>query len=153
MELGEARGERVCVVCYEPTNDHLKPCGHLICETCTVKWFTKRVVCPICIAVPYATSVRRSVCDGECDVIIPTFPLGLVLTNNAGAVVVKSTHKKDSAHKGGVRQGDTITYVNDIPVRRHVDAIGVIRSAEEQNVCVVLTIRRVRRPCCLFRCF
>jgi hypothetical protein len=153
MELGEARGDRLCVVCYEPTSDHLKSCGHLLCGSCAVKWFAKRVVCPICIAVPYATTVRRPVRDGEHDVIVLTFPLGLVLMNRSDSVLVKSTHAKDSAHRSGVRHGDTITFVNDIPVCRHADAIGVIRAAEQRNVPVVLTIRRARRACCHFRCF
>ena len=156
QEMVIVSAAKECVVCYEPTVDFVKPCTHPLCAKCAYKWFEKKTVCPMCIEVPCGFSVRRPVQLGGRDITIPTTPLGVTLINQSGKVIVKTAYEYDTAFKNGVRPGDIILFVNDIPASSHEKAISVIKSAERNGVSVVLSVEAPsskRKKTCPWGCF
>lgn len=136
-----------CIVCYAETGDFLRPCGHSMCQTCALKWFTKKLVCPYCNATPYAHVVDNpaaSPLDGV-DVQVTGAQNGVVLTSLHGRVTVSKTEPGKSFHAANVVQGDVITHINNIRVVHHTDATCILDACKANNIPRCLTVVSARR--------
>ena len=119
-----------CVVCYEMTNECCMPCRHPMCMECSLKWFHKKTICPTCRQVPSSYCSSRVVLDGERDVLITSFPLGFAVCDQRDNVCVTKVVPRGAAAKTGIRSGDRIVHINDIPVQRQEDLMLIIRCNE-----------------------
>lgn len=143
-----------CVVCFEPTAECCMPCRHPMCHQCSSKWFRKKTICPMCRQVPASYHSERPVADGERDVVISSFPLGLTVWNRGRDVCVAKTVARDSAARAGLRPGDRIVHVNDIPVQRHGDMIEICRCNEVNGTPLrigIVPVPRESKPSWRFR--
>ena len=84
--------EDECVVCYEMTTDRVVPCNHTICASCARSWFTRRIVCPLCLQLP----CKLVTSDGgdETDVFFDRPPIGVTVTTRSNEVIVKAVQRK-----------------------------------------------------------
>lgn len=144
-----------CCVCFEPTADLTHPCRHPVCDACLSRWLLRdRVDCPICrdtlLYGPRQDGGERWADDNVVLVCFSSDPLvrehvGIRLRQAGRQVVVQAVHRKDLAHARGVRAGDTLSYVNNIPIVSVRSAIRVVDAATERKHSLVLTVRRPKR--------
>ena len=139
--------EDECVVCYEMTTDRVVPCNHTICASCARSWFTRRVVCPLCLQLP----CKLVTSDGgdETDVFFDRPPIGVTVTTRSNEVIVKAVQR--SAFKKGIRVGDIVRHVNDIPVTRHTDVISIVQNCEKHNLSIKLGMNLTAKPWFTYR--
>ena len=87
-------------------------------------------------------------------------PFGITLCNRYGKVIIKISNKNNAAFRNGVRNGDVILYVNDIPMSTHHNVVNVINSAKSNHVSITLTVvkseqvllkKRLSYMCSFFR--
>lgn len=136
-----------CVICYESTEDAILPCQHAVCKTCAGRWFSRKVICPMCMQIPAAYPLE-DVCEfmGK-HVFITQSPIGLAVSHSRGRVVVKHVKRKQFAYKSGLRKGDVIHSVNGIPVKTHSDTISIINRAEDSKISIRIRASGVAQWC------
>lgn len=140
-------------MCYEATTDRLAPCDHAVCGRCARRWFLTKLTCPFCLRVPCALVDGRRPRLLERELVVRPGPIGLTMASPDGRVFAKGLTPGEAAHRAGLRAGDLITHVNNVPVRDHRGASSVIKSAEAEAT-APLTLRvvpaaRARLAACL----
>lgn len=140
-----------CLACYGFTCDQLLPCKHYVCASCTHKWLVgmKKMNCPMCRQVVVSVSPSLDVaCKGSILSLHPKpkRPVGVAMRNHAqeGVVIVKVV-KDEIADCAGVKPGDWITHINNIPILQHAHAASIIDRASEHGMDIELRLRRPTR--------
>lgn len=162
-----------CVICLRHISNSvaISPCLHRFCETCITTSLTYKVRCPICRRVPTSLEVQTSkyestlthfVKDIACAVRPPEARLGITLSQLSlqhGVKIVR-LHRRQSAYASGLRKGDVLIRMNNIPCTTVYGVIGVLdalkHQAKQENatrVATCLVIRRTRLGELLQRAF
>ena len=132
-----------CVVCYNPTMNVCKPCGHSVCRVCLGKWFARdKISCPYCtrvIAYPTGDEMDITVNDIVID-IQPHVHAGITLQSYATGVKVTKLTKNDKAYISGVRVGMIITHINMIPVKVALSATNIIQVVKQNGGVLIFTV-------------
>lgn len=133
-----------CVVCLEPTTAALEPCRHSLCSTCAGRWLPKSPTCPVCRGVVVAARLPYACLDGALAVVVPSpvRPLGVTLTDAPGGTRIVRLVRKDEGWRCGLRRGDLVTHVNEIPVQHHSHAVRIVDAAMGCGAPLVLHVRR-----------
>ena len=139
-----------CVVCFEPTDAVLEPCRHVLCGNCAGRWLPRSPTCPACRRVVVSAPLPAVCPDGALTVVpSPRLPLGITLANAPGGTRIVRLVREDEGWRCGLRPGDLVTHVNQIPVQDHGNAVRIIEAA---TGCGAPTVLHVRRRA-LFRCW
>ena len=132
-----------CPICLQHhTLISIKPCTHRFCTRCICKWLQNKSNCPLCKCMVLDLGLSNT-----CDVRIPPYSsdvhFGITLTNNAtDHIIIKHVNSKDIAYRHGLRIGDKICMVNDIPLngKHHSCVIAMINDAKrlelELRICL-----------------
>ena len=137
--------EGECAVCLQETSNTLQPCKHVVCATCIDQWVAKRHnTCPYCRGILVGLRSTEPT-GGNVKLVLRGDHAGITLVNDNGAVRVRKVVLCDRAYRAGLRPGDVITHLNDIPVNRHADAVAIVNRATQARVDLVVTVKR-RRP-------
>jgi len=124
-----------CVSCYAPTQNTVQPCAHSMCEPCAAKWVVAmdKRSCPLCrgIVVRIGPSPEEGllvhgrtvwVVGKEVRVSVASIPSRM-------GVCVVAVAEVAAAYAAGIRRGDILTHINDIPLHAHDQAISIIDRA------------------------
>lgn len=145
--------EEECPVCYHPTTNRVRPCGHIVCEACIRRWVgTSKVACPSCrgVLVEMTTPrTRPSSPSVRIDFPKEGMTAGVTFSNAEGGVVVERLTDASRARECGLRKGDVVVRINDIPVTTHGNAVAIVDRATETGVPITCTLlRKKRRSLC-----
>ena len=140
---GESTDE--CVVCYEPTDGYVVPCGHRLCRACGLEWFPRRASCPYCVRTPLAHAPvlrpRRTRPGGGRLLRVRVHSgLGLTVTSPEGVVTVCAVPRRGTCHAAGLRCGHVIVEVNGILVTSHDVAIALMEGCQRAGVAILLHV-------------
>lgn len=134
-----------CPVCYEPTRDMVRPCGHALCARCAAKWLCKECICPMCRG-PVVPLVALSPTRAQRHLCIqfpqPRQHVGITVRDHPSGVLVLHVHDKDRAAYHGLRRGDVITHVNGVSVRNHHTVVSITNLASEHGLPLVYSLKR-----------
>ena len=154
---------RECVVCEAETCIRLRPCNHTVCMKCTKLWTERSVTCPVCRRAIEGCHGREEGAKGEVEeagVLVrcslgPYHHAGVTLDHGVkkGRVVVTRINRKDAFFRHGMRVGDSVLSVNDLPVKSSHVAIAIVEACRKSEQCVVLHIeqRRVKWVECVLK--
>lgn len=141
-----------CSICFELIeNSCVGSCMHHYCYKCLIKWISfGGIICPSCKQTIYEIKM-----DKEFDLInnpnnsnniveeytkkitlnfISDQPPGITIQNiNGFGVKIIKLNKKDVCYKSGLREGDIILKLNNIPCYNHNDAIKIIKNSFEKR--------------------
>lgn len=126
--------QRECAVCLLPClRDpvELRACGHRFCRACVVKALQYRTSCPVCRTVPAGIFPLTPSTDAASYGLASTEHFGITLGKADEGVRVLKLTPTDVAHRIGIRRGDIILAINDVPCRTHEEAIEVLRKIKE----------------------
>lgn len=132
-----------CSICLDPPSMPLTtPCDHVFCSSCLYEWISKSkdCRCPMCRDIIHRLPAEQTICH----VRIPPFPAGVTVTNeiSTGKVIVININKRDSAYCNGLRRGQIIRKINNIPIFTHEQCIGIIEACLRKRECVHCEIER-----------
>ena len=152
-----------CPICFELIeNSCIGSCMHHFCYKCLTKWISfGGLICPSCKFHIYEIKLDKEFdsLNNPCNSnkLIEDYtkkleinffnnqPPGITICNIKGfGVKVIKLNKKDSCYKSGLREGDIILKLNNIPCYNHNDAITIIKKYFEkrQNIfCDLLIIK------------
>jgi hypothetical protein len=146
-----------CAVCLQETSNRLQPCKHAVCGTCIDTWVAKHhMTCPMCRGVLTGTGRAPDTSKSLLQIVLKNGAhAGVTLVNDAmsGGVRVRRLVLCDRAYRAGLRPGDVITHLNDLPVQRHADAVAIVNRATQVQEDVIVTVHRQRRPWWWRMCF
>ena len=136
-EMGPYMSDDECCICFHPTENTVEPCQHRMCKECIVRWSRRTMRCPMCKACLLSPCPLQTLNTASCNTTIhfdvPSHSkVGITLCEtNRGRVRVKAVQPKDLAHRNGLRKGNIITHINDLPVSSHHAAISIINQAQD----------------------
>lgn len=155
MSARSAESEAECAVCLEPTQHHLHPCDHIVCDSCERQWRKQSNACPLCrgVVIPLdegvATMPRRTKYANL--VVTIEFPPethgGITLQNSAWfphTVYVRRMHARDQCATCGLKRGDYVLAIDDVAVPSHEIGIRLIDHAARVQKSVRMHVRRFR---------
>lgn len=141
-----------CPICFELIeNSCVGSCMHHFCYKCLTKWISfGGLVCPSCKNAIYEIKF-----DKEFDILnnpnnknniiqeytrkiklnfVSELPPGITIQNmNGFGVKIIKLNKNAVCYKSGLRIGDIITKLNNIPCYNHNDAIKIIKNSYEKR--------------------
>lgn len=127
-----------CPICFNEMVSssirYIRSCGHQLCETCCIDWLTKNPTCPLCrknivgIISPYR--------DTKQILVIPRGEMGITLTEHTKGLQVLNVVLNDDASKAGMKSGDIIISINNIPFTNPAIAVKMIEDAK--NECEII---------------
>lgn len=126
-----------CCICFYATANRISPCGHLMCKECILRWCHTTNTCPLC------KNVVLSPCP-MCDLkptdepslyvkVCPDRMIGITLTDVRVGVRLKTVDRHSLAHRLGMRRGQIVTHVNDIPMTTPHDLIEMVYEARVRS--------------------
>lgn len=134
-----------CIVCMMETSTFIPNCGHRICRDCAIKWFDRKLSCPMCRKVPVSlpseskleppqtanptTVVVLEPLDGETP---HSMHVGATFGTHAHGVVLIRVHPEDQAYAWGLRKGNIVTHINGIKVKSHLYAAKICDACTER---------------------
>ena len=155
-----------CPICYDTIQySAIGTCTHHFCFKCLLNWVQNNgEKCPICKT--RILSIRRDLefdklignNEIELDKLIKTIKInfnkderaGITLTNNFSknylqkkipGVKVSNIVKNQNCFKYGVKKGDIILFINNIPCINHEQVIQIIDEAVKSNSFINLSIQ------------
>lgn len=143
----ETEEESECAVCFCPTDDRVHPCGHIVCYACASRWVEKSVTCPVCRSTIVSTQTRASRTEAKRLVVVEFTDqlndlVGITLENWYNrSVRIMNVRRQNLARKFGLRAGDIITHINNIPVAEHDTAISIIDTAQQHQLPLAFQLR------------
>ena len=161
-----------CAICFNIiSNSCIGSCTHHFCLTCLIRWCQNNgTACPICKTL--IREIRPDIefnklnCPESPDLctdnighkIIVDFSnnenAGITLENNCSfgglgirgpGVIVTKINQKDKCYQSGLRKGDTIIFINNIPCTDHKQSIDIIDASVlvlSSINCVLLKIKQ-----------
>lgn len=154
--------EEECCVCLKNTENVISPCLHVMCKTCILKWSSKKLSCPICmttIVSPCPTKqLTRSNTTTRQMTAKEDVMLGLTLKEVADGLYILNVDDNSAAEKMGLKYAQTITHVNDIPIKKIQDVKKIVAQAQRTKHILQFTLLRPPlKPCSkrylFFPCF
>lgn len=134
-----------CAVCFEFTNECVRPCGHFVCPKCVQRWTQLgNMTCPMCRQHIFLVDETENFEDLAIHPRTGTF-FGVTVRNahSGKGVVVMHLDKRDLMYRFGIRPGCVITHINGLPTNDHIAVVRILDAAAEH----LLTVRlRVHRP-------
>ena len=145
--------EEECCVCMQPTDTVIPNCRHVLCRSCAVQWFAKRIECPLCRVPPCSLPMlpdTRPCTPKEWSpfTFLATIALdegkhaGLTLSTCEDGVRIEVCRKKDEGAKAGLKPGDVIFEMNGIRINKHDAALGIVRTATSMGFPIVCVAGR-----------
>ena len=161
-----------CPICYNLlTNSCIGSCCHHFCLGCLIKWCEHGgTSCPVCKTL--ISEIRPDIefnkinCPENPNIstenlshcIIVNFSknesAGITLENNSsfggfgkrgpGVVITKIDNKKN-CYVAGLREGDILLFINNVPCVNHKQSVDIIDNSVKMNVsinCVLLKIKK-----------
>jgi hypothetical protein len=133
-----------CRICYEPTDNTCRPCGHEICRVCLSRWFAqKKTWCPCCtqvIGCPSQYDLPITMNDISFRFLCGTHA-GITMRSNDDAVWIHHVERRDLAYRAGLRAGMKILTVNSIPVHNASSVTNILNTIQSYNGLVIVTFR------------
>ena len=160
----------ICLICLdEIERSGVTNCIHHFCFKCIMEYMysTQNSSCPKCRAPIYSvdldpefdgsiterrvlTSVPSKPSPGSMCVVcedvnvIPGGKIGITLSKGVLGLHVLKVNPDSDSYRCGLRKGDAILSINNIPFRSHSQAIRCINNSSEQGK--VIRFRIVRKP-------
>lgn len=142
-----------CAICLEPTSDRLYPCSHVVCESCQRQWRKQSNACPLCrgvvVHIDHGKTATPHVTKFANLVIKVDFPInthgGVTLRNSAwfpNTVYVRSLHLGDQCAACGLKRGDYVLAIDNIPIPSHEVGIRLINHATQTQRTMQVHVRR-----------
>jgi hypothetical protein len=157
-----------CPICYDTIkNSAIGTCTHHFCLACLINWCKNGgEKCPICNT--HIETIRKDTefdklnnkSDFELEKSVSVTKItfekndvnaGITLENNfskinfnkrlPGVKVIKII-KENKCYKSGLRTGDIILFINNIPCVNHEQVIKIIDSAVKNNATINLVVER-----------
>ena len=140
-----------CPICFEIIkNSCVGSCMHHFCYTCLVKWISfGGCKCPNCKRFIYEIKFDRefdelnnntetSLTSEYTKKIMVYFednvPPGITICPNSGpGVKIVKLNKQDKCYNSGLKVGDIILFLNNVPCNTHADAILIIKDSFERK--------------------
>ena len=135
-----------CCVCLESTSNALLPCMHYVCVKCATICVQTCILCPMCrqVIVQYKPSI-----EVNSDSVIVEFACacemhaGIELISLSNGVGIKKLCTNDQAYKHGLRVGQKITHINNIPIRAHEDGTRIFNTAAYHKMSTCCDVHKV----------
>jgi len=141
-----------CPICFEIIeNSCIGSCMHHYCYKCLIKWISfGGIICPSCKQTIYEIKMDKEFDlinnPNNINIVIEQYtrklnvifesnkPPGITIENLTGlGVKIIKLNKKDVCYNSGLRVGDVILKLNNIPCYSHDDAIKVIKNSYEKR--------------------
>ena len=141
-----------CPICFELIeNSCVAPCMHHYCYKCLMKWISfGGLICPSCKQTIYEIKLdkefdlinnpnnKNNIIEEYTRKIYINFesnkPPGITIGNVTGlGIKILKLNKKDACYNSGLRIGDIIIKLNNIPCYCHNDAIKIIKNSFEKQ--------------------
>lgn len=140
-----------CPVCLESVRDPvlLHPCRHLFCRACSYRVLLEGGVrCPLCRGIataltPHSPSLRKGRAAVRLEVDAERGRhAGIRVRDDVrgGFVKVEAAVSQDEASRCGIREGDAILSVNNIPAVHHRDVVAVVQECTDRGHPVTLVL-------------
>jgi len=148
-----------CAICFNPiSNACILTCTHHFCYTCIQRWVNYKNTCPKCRAIIYDIKF-----DKEFDMLINKnsspiifnvrnrkqieiqFPKGsnsgVTLKNKPPGVQVENINMSHQFFKSGIKVGDILLFINNIPCNNHSQVISIINNHQKSNKPLILLLK------------
>ena len=150
-----------CCICFEEYDSDrgrgvvLTACGHVFCKHCIVKWNDRRHTCPTCkqplllCVHPNASADACETPEYVCNFRFDYFGhVGITLKQrgDGGCIEVLRLNKKDAAFCAGVRNGDTLKFINGLACKRVQETIAIIEYAKDNKLNIECKFERRHMP-------
>lgn len=145
-----------CAVCLQPTIHRLYPCNHAVCSLCEREWRRRSHSCPLCrgLVICTDTQIAKTPRDRTryANLILQVdFPLGsfagITLQDSAWfprLVYIKHLCAIDRAASCGLKRGDYLLTIDDIPVSSHEVGVRLMEHASQAQQTIRVHVRRFR---------
>lgn len=148
-----------CPICFEIIeNSCVGPCMHHFCYKCLMKWISfGGINCPSCKQIIYELKFDKefdlinnpnNMCNQNEEYSNKIYidfrsgkPPGIVIQNLVGlGVKVIKLNNTGACYKSGLKVGDIILKLNNIPCYNNSDSIEIIKSCHNKNIILVCEI-------------
>ena len=173
IDVDEIDCADACIVCFEAAGVPLRPCLHRVCIECTTSWMSKgHATCPMCRGVilgfdthaapeegggqggqgeeegegrPLLAPPRPSRARMHITIDLPADThVGVTVCDHPRGVRVQKLVKADRAAVCGLRYGDVITRLNELPVPTHAFAVQIFNDAAQRGESILCEV--IRHP-------
>ena len=158
-----------CPICYNIIrNSCIGSCTHHFCLECLIQWCENNgTKCPICktlikeirpdiefnnLNCPNSTNICM---DNLNNKVVVNFSnnekAGITLENNfmiksnmqSPGVRVKKIDQKDNCYKAGLRKGDIILFINNVPCINHKQSVDIIDKCVLNNTLLICILFKI----------